>query len=253
MTPVDKSQAFLERFPRIAPDQTFRFSCHPGIECFNSCCSNLTLSLTPYDALRLRSALGLGFREFLSAFATLIHSPDTGLPALKLKMLGDKAKSCPFLRPEGCSVYADRPGACRTYPIGRATTVDAGDIREECFLIREPHCRGFEQQREWTAVEWFFDQGLVPYQQSNQRFVRLMSSLRDHGMCIPGRKSAMAVMALYGLDEFRVFLGRMDVMAKLGVGPERAGAILSDEEKTLDFGFEWLNIILFGHPHANQS
>jgi uncharacterized protein len=254
MTPADKSQVFLEQFPRIEPDGSFRFACHPGVECFNSCCSNLTLTLMPFDVLRLRRELGLSFHEFLAGYGVLVHSPDTGLPTMRLEMLRDKVRSCPFLRPHGCSVYANRPGACRTYPVGRAATVERGAIRERYFLIQEPHCRGFAEERTWTPSEWFADQGLRLYNASNDRYVRLMAGLRDRGLSVPPRKSGMAVMALYGLDEFQSFLLRMNVLEKLGLAQERIAAILNDEEKTLDFGFDWMNIILFGtSPDINQE
>ena len=247
MPHTDKSQAFLEQFPALEPDQAFRFACHPGVECFNACCSKLTLSLTPYDVLRLRGELGLSFREFLSGYASLVHAPDTNLPAIRLEMLKDKAGSCPFLRSHGCSVYPNRPGACRTYPVGRAATVERGGFRERYFLIQEPHCRGFAEQRIWTPCEWLADQGLPPYNASNDRYVNLMAGLRERGMRVPPRKSAMVVMALYGLDEFRAFLRQMNVLEKLGLPPEGIAAILANEEKTLDFGFDWMNIILFGN------
>ena len=36
-----------------------QFSCHKGIGCWNACCSNIDISLTPYDILRLKKRLGL--------------------------------------------------------------------------------------------------------------------------------------------------------------------------------------------------
>jgi uncharacterized protein len=254
MPPTDKSQAFLELFPRIEADRDFRFACHPGVKCFNACCSNLNLTLTPYDVLRLRKQLGMSFREFLADYGSLIHSPDTGLPTMRLEMLGDKSGSCPFLRPQGCAVYADRPGACRTYPIGRAVTYEEGELRQQFFLIQEPHCQGFAEERCWTPPEWFADQGLTIYNEFNDRYVRLMTALRDRGMSIPHRKSGMVVMALYGLDEFRTFLLRMSILEKLGLDRAQIDAVLDEEEKILDFGFDWMNIILFSAPPAiNQK
>jgi uncharacterized protein len=254
MLHTDKSQAFLEQFPAIEPDRSFRFACHPGVPCYNACCSKLKLPLTPYDVLRLRRELELSFQEFLHRFGTVVFAPDTGLPAMRLKMLGDKAGSCPFLTPRGCSVYPNRPGACRTYPVGRAATVENGTLCRRYFLIQEPHCHGFKEGPSWTPEEWMSDQGTGPYNRSNDRYVQLMSGLRARGMSIPPRKSGMALMALYGLDEFRPFLLRLGVMEKLGLGQERSAAILDDEEKILDFGFDWMNKFLFGDSQAfNQE
>ena len=41
------------------------FSCHKGISCWNACCSNIDISLTPYDVLRMKRHLGISSTEFL--------------------------------------------------------------------------------------------------------------------------------------------------------------------------------------------
>jgi len=43
--------------------------------------------------------------------------------------------SCTFLGPEGCSVHADRPLACRLYPLGRIVSAEG----EERFIHLTPH------------------------------------------------------------------------------------------------------------------
>ena len=41
----------------IAAEAPLCFACHPKVPCFNECCRELDLALSPYDVLRLRRAL----------------------------------------------------------------------------------------------------------------------------------------------------------------------------------------------------
>ena len=46
MSDFDPTEEFLRRHPAVQPGQSFAFACHPGVACFNACCSNLRLNLT---------------------------------------------------------------------------------------------------------------------------------------------------------------------------------------------------------------
>lgn len=242
----DQSRQVLEKFPEIDSKSSFSFACRPGISCFNACCSNLDLNLTPYDVLCLRSHLDLGSRSFLERYGKIVCAPDTAVPGVRLTMMQDYERSCPFVTPAGCSVYPHRPGACRTYPVGRATSMTSDGLQEKFFLIKEPHCAGFKEEQAWTPHTWLADQGLEPYNASNDRYMRLMSLLRQKGMSIPPNKIGMAVMALYHVDEFKSFLTEMKILEKLPLASGSAADILQNEEKTLDFAFKWLDIIVLG-------
>ena len=82
----DASRELLDSLPELKPGETFCFDCNPDVPCFNRCCAELTLPLTPYDVLRLRHNLGLGSEEFLATFTTLRSFPDTGFPLPMLRM-----------------------------------------------------------------------------------------------------------------------------------------------------------------------
>ena len=83
----DASRELLDSLPELKPDETFCFDCNPDVPCFNRCCAELTLPLTPYDVLRLRRNLGIGSEEFLGTFTTMRSFPDTGFPLPMLRML----------------------------------------------------------------------------------------------------------------------------------------------------------------------
>jgi hypothetical protein len=62
----------------LSPEDSFRFACHDGLDCFTRCCRDITIFLTPYDILRLKNDLGLSSQEFLREFGAGI----AGIPSL---------------------------------------------------------------------------------------------------------------------------------------------------------------------------
>jgi Fe-S-cluster containining protein len=107
-------------------DAAFSFAC---ARC-GRCCHDQAIQLNGYEIARLARSLGLCTSETIAK-----HTTNAGQ---FLRFGPDGA--CAFLRPQGCAVHADRPLACRLYPLGREG--DAGG--EECFAPLEPHpqCAG---------------------------------------------------------------------------------------------------------------
>ncbi|BBD06891.1 YkgJ family cysteine cluster protein [Desulfovibrio ferrophilus] len=247
MNNTDSTQQFLDSLPEIEPGKSFSFGCHPKVPCFNACCSALHLMLTPYDVLRLRRFLEQTSNDFIKNHAEVQLAPDTGLPLFRLRMCDDSRKSCPFVRKSGCSIYQDRPGACRTYPLGRATRTDEqGNVCERFFLVREAHCRGFEETTDWTPSEWLKDQGLEPYNTSNDRFMLLLARIKEAGQPVDPRHANMAALALYQLDNFGQFINDTKLLDRLDMDEARKEAIAQNEEARLEFAIDWLELIMFG-------
>lgn len=244
----DATQEFLNSLPEIEPGQEFCFACHPGVPCFNACCSDLNLMLTPYDLLRLRKGAEQGSEDFIKNRCHVSALPDTGFPMLHLRMEEDANKSCPFVRPEGCSIYPNRPSACRIYPVGRATRLAGeGDrLEEQYFLVQEEHCRGFEKGSTWTTDTWTMDQGLEPYTAFNERYTLLMAQQKASGAPLDNRRATMLLLALYQTDRFRDFIRDMRLFERVNVPENEQQAIMSDDEATLDFAMDWIELMLFG-------
>ncbi|MEA3546167.1 MAG: YkgJ family cysteine cluster protein, partial [Thermodesulfobacteriota bacterium] len=99
-------------------DSKIKFRCHPGVSCFTACCGNIDIILTPFDILRLRKHLNVNADEFLIRFTTPTYIQKTDLPGVKINL--DEDGRCPFVTPEGCTIYSERPSACRYYPVGMA-------------------------------------------------------------------------------------------------------------------------------------
>jgi Fe-S-cluster containining protein len=227
---------------------TLRFACHPGISCFTNCCADLHLTLTPYDVLRLKSALSLPSGDFLERYTTDDVRHNSGLPVVVLKMGDDPKRRCPLLSPQGCLVYADRPGACRLYPVGRAARFVGRTLQEKFFLVREAHCLGFGEAREWTVEQWLADQGLKVYDEMNGLWMRLN---RDAGSGqqlppVTGDKLRMYFMACYNLDQFQRFVFESRFLRMFRVDEERKARIRTDQTELLKLAFAWLEFSLFG-------
>jgi Fe-S-cluster containining protein len=243
----DASVSFLDSLPELEAGRSFLFACNERVPCFNRCCSELTMPLAPYDVLRLRRNLGIDGDRFIKQFTSVQLYPDTGFPLPLLKMLDGPDEPCPFVTPAGCAVYEDRSAACRTYPLGRGTKPgEGGTVQERFFLVREDHCCGFDAGREWTAGEWIADQGLEPYNRSNDRYMRLMAQVKASGRPVSERMAAMCMLAFFQLDRFKDFLEHMAVFDKVEISAERRAAVLADEEARLDFAFDWMELVLFG-------
>ena len=243
----DETQAFLDHLPELKAGETFQFACHPGVPCFNACCSDLTLMLTPYDVLRLRRGLGMTSREFIVPFCDVAAQGGAGFPAVRLRMLDNEHRGCPFVREAGCSIYEHRPSACRTYPLGRATRLDDdGRKIEQFFIVKEGHCRGFEQDSAWTSATWLADQGLEDYNRQNDRLMELVARVRRAGRTLDQKQVNMAFLALYQPDDFRRFVQDTGMLARVDLDPARAEAIFRDEEAMLEFSMDWLELALTG-------
>ena len=140
----------LEEHDRLGPNDTFKFGCHPGISCFNTCCTDVNIFLSPYDVLRMRQRLGISSTEFLDKYTLLPVQKDMTVPVVLLKMQENEKRTCHFVTDEGCGVYSDRPWPCRMYPLGMASSKDTPDGWQGerfYFLLKEGGCMGFEEQK----------------------------------------------------------------------------------------------------------
>lgn len=174
-----KDISLPEHVRRLGEHERFRFSCHPGVPCFTDCCRQLDLALTPYDVIRLRRPLGINCTDFLERYAQVEKTDEDIFPQVFLAMVDDGRASCPFVSEQGCSVYADRPGACRTYPIGRAAYLDdKGHPADFHVLLTEPHCHGFGSGPELSLTTWIADQELADYNECNDLVMTILHHQR---------------------------------------------------------------------------
>lgn len=252
---------------RYLSSDSFRFRCHQGISCWNECCHDTRIILTPYDLIRLGRHLGIRPGEVAARYGVPgVHEP-SGMPVLRLSMLDATAprSPCVFLDPvQGCRVYRDRPAACRYYPLGLATVKMKGhDAPEDFFfLVKEPHCRGHEESREQTVAQFRLEQEVADFDDHNRGWMHILMKLASWkalggpwGKEPDERMRSVFLMVSTDLDAFRRFVLGSSFLQKYAVDPDMRGRLESDDEVLMQLGFDWLRSILFNEPtlHLRES
>jgi len=221
-------------------DEEFKFSCHKGLACFNTCCHNINIFLTPYDVLRIRRGTGLSSGEFLEKYTTPLLGDD-GMPLLLLKMIEDQNDACPFVASDGCTIYENRPWSCRMFPVFPIS------IDEQEFLVEpKPKCLGYKEDKLSTPREWKESQDLLVYDKMNQAY----KDITRHDYFQSGNKldqgqAKLLYRACYDLDEFKKFLFQSKFLDIYDVGEEVIEKIKNNEEELLSFGYAYVKSSLF--------
>ncbi|MDI6801188.1 MAG: YkgJ family cysteine cluster protein [Thermodesulfovibrionales bacterium] len=235
---------------RLTLNSKFKFRCHKGITCFTKCCSNIDIMLTPYDIVRLKNRLGITSDDFLERYIYVHIDEKTSHPFVFLKMNNDKDRKCPFVTEDGCTVYSDRPANCRYYPVGQASLrkmdekINAPVTEEFYFLIKEPHCLGFQEDEEWTVKSWRDDQGVDIYDDMNRGWKEILFRRNLPGNQLDARKQKAFYMACYDMDAFRQFVFESKFLEMFDVPQERLDRIKNDEVELMKFGFDYTKYIL---------
>jgi Fe-S-cluster containining protein len=230
-----------EHVEDLKPGEPFAFDCHKGVSCFTHCCRQLELALSPYDVLRLRVATGLHSAELLERYIIREDDPTETFPRFYLSMVDDGQSSCIFVGPEGCRIYAHRPGACRTYPMGRAATLKKTALEEHFVLLHEPHCHGFQEKTLQTIKSYTQSQELESYNRFNDMLAEITQHERvRQSMQLSEKQKRIYSLALFNLDGFRSGLKKV-----AAAGTEVPDRVFSDDEALLIYGLEWIKKELF--------
>lgn len=243
---------------QLGLNSRFVFECHPGVSCFTQCCRGIDIILTPYDILRLKTRLGLTSEAFLAIYTELKFLEKTDLPIVTLKLLDDEKNSCPFVKDgQGCIIYEDRPTTCRYYPLGIAslsyTKEREGD--EFFFVVREAHCKGFDEQKEWTVKEWRRDQGVDIHDEINAGWTELVVMKKSFpaNITINEKAKQMFFLASYNIDKFKQFVFESSFLARYEIEDSVIEAIKKDDVALLRFGFKWIKSVLFQSDEIEEN
>ena len=242
-------ERILQEAPRLGLDDEFQFACHPGVSCFGKCCADVNIALTPYDVLRLRKRLGLTSSEFLAKYTLIPFTQDQKVPVPLLKMREDETKSCHFVDEGKCTVYEDRPWACRMYPVGLASPQSGSDEKPFYFILEEEGCMGFGEDRTLTIRDWIADQEIAKYDEMGGLFQPVLfdARLADDRQLDP-KQMSMFWMATYDLDTFRRFIFESTFFDRFEVPEETKESLREDDEALMRFAFQWLAFALSGKP-----
>lgn len=229
---------------------SLQFRCRKGIACWNACCSNIDIALTPVDIVRLKQRLELSSTEFLSTYTVPYEMEKDGIAGVKLKAV-DGGTACRFMTPEGCSVYSDRPTACRYYPVALLSMrkQDEAFDRQAFAIVREDHCLGHREPHTQTIDEYRAEQGVVEYDDLARGWRQLILKKKSSGPTIgkPSKRSLeLFFMTCYDIDRFRAFVASDAFSAIFDLPPDELHAALVDDAALLQFGFRFLRQVLFG-------
>lgn len=216
------------------------FECSPGSPCYTKCCRDVTIALTPYDLIRLKKALNIDSDTFIDRYTIMLPKPKKVLPLLILKM-NEEDKKCPFVTPKGCSVYEDRPWACRMYPL------DINDDGTYRIIGKPGECLGLSSKVQWKISDWLVSQGIPTYDEMSKVVTQVILPLTVYEPEIENPQiSQMVFMALYNLDRFRNFIFNSSFLQKLQVAENRISSIKEDDLALLEFGVDWIKFGIFG-------
>jgi len=230
-------------------DSRIQFHCHPGISCFNACCKSIEIQITPYDILRLKKHLGLDSSDFVARYTVPYAMDGQGMPGLHLATKPGGGE-CVFLTQQGCSVYQDRPTACRYYALGvmGMRKQEQSVVEDIYFLVKEDHCRGHAEPQTQTISEYRAAQGVVPYDEANREWRDIVIKKRTSGPTV-GQPSARSMqlfdLCSYDLDNFRLFIQSEGFQEGFDVGAEAMQQLLEDELSLLQFALRFLKQALF--------
>jgi uncharacterized protein len=234
----------------VEGSHVIEFSCHKGIDCWNACCSNIDISLTPYDVLRMKTRLGISSTEFLKDYTVPYEMEKDGIAGIKFRPV-EGGSACRFMKPEGCDIYTDRPTACRYYPVALLSMRKQDEYvdRDSFAIVKEDHCKGHEVNRPISIGDYRKEQGLEEYDQLARGWRQLVLKKKSSGPTIgkPSLRSRqLFFMACYDIDKFREFI-QMESFSKLFELPaDEKEALLKDDVGLLQFAFRFLRQVLFG-------
>jgi hypothetical protein len=168
-----------------------------------------------------------------------------------LRMQDEAESRCPFVGADGCTVYEDRPWACRMYPVGMALPPARAGVEPEpvSFLFEDDFCFGRKEPRVWTVPAWRSDQRVEDQEEIEEGFRSIVS----HPWFIGGRqldpkRMEMFFIACYDLDTFRRLVFHSSFLDRFVLASDLVERLKHDDLELLRFAFRWLRFSLFGEP-----
>lgn len=246
-SPFAASPVVPEQF---GEDHVIKFRCYKGIECFNACCRNIDITLTPYDILRLKQRLGISSTGFLAKYTYPFEFAKNSIAGVKMLPV-EGGTECQFMTEEGCSVYEDRPTSCRYYPVGLLSTrrADENFDRTSYAMVQEDHCKGHLEEREITIRDYRREQGLEEYDDEGRGWRQLVLKMKSAGPAIGtlSKKSLrLFFMACYDLDRFREFVKSEGFNSTFDIDDATRDTILQDDLALLKFSDRLIRQVMFG-------
>lgn len=250
-SPLDKTPLNV-----LSMEDNFSFSCHKGLTCFNSCCTNINLYLTPYDILRMKKRLGISSDEFLQTYTIPMFMKEIGHPIVILRMLDDMKKSCPFVSKQGCTIYEDRPWSCRVYPLDPLihTSPEAPPEKHKFTTVDNKNCQGFHSTKQQSVRKWIETQNTAFYEKMMDMWSEVtLHEKMDSLEYLDETQQSFFHTASFNLDGFRELVLNSDFLDTFDIDKKLLSRIKKDDVELMKFGFQWLKHILYGENTVKKK
>jgi uncharacterized protein len=240
----------------LGGDKVIQFRCHKDVGCWNACCANIDITLTPYDILRLKNRLEISSGDFLKAYTVPYEMDQDGTPGVKFRPV-DGGTACQFMKPEGCSVYEDRPTACRYYPVALLSMRNQDEFTDKTSyaFVEEKHCLGHKEPRSLTIDQYRSEQGVDVYDEKGRGWRQLVLKKKSAGPAIgkpPVISNQLFFMASYDIDRFRAFVSSDSFNKTYDIPLEVMATLLADDDALLEFGYNFLKHSLFNERFLEE-
>jgi uncharacterized protein len=239
---MDK-QSPITQSEQLGIDDSFAFGCDRHLDCFNKCCRDINLFLTPYDILRIRRRLNISSGEFLRLYTFPLFPEEIGHPVILMRMLPDETKNCPFVSEQGCMIYDDRPWSCRSFPLE-----PAADSEPPVFgIVKREFCMGFGKGKIHTVKKWRDTQSVAFYEQINDEWKKVTHHENFSSVNIlEGGPRDIFFLGSYNIDEFRNVVLKGDFQNYFHIEKKVLKQIKTGDTELLLFAFKWMRQVLFG-------
>lgn len=212
---------------------TLNFSCQDTLPCFTQCCRDVNIYLTPYDVLRLRRALRMKSSEFLARYTRHFLEKSTGLPIVQL-LMDSETLFCKLVSPSGCTVYHDRPWACRMFPLD--LTGKEGEYR---LIAKGDRCLGLKERNSWTVQDWLVSQNVEEYLIMEQAFREIMPASYRPGSNL-GAGLGKVIYLAYDLDRLEELFEDKRIRDLYEINDNLFQKIRKDDEALLRLAFRYI-------------
>ena len=105
-----------------------------------------------------------------------------------------------------------------------------------------------------TPQQWMKNEDLQPFNEANDRYMRLMAMVRATGKPLEARMATTAVLCLFQIDKFRELINAMNMFSHVVIDAARKTAIMEDsldgDVAALNFALDWLELIIFGQSQG---
>jgi Fe-S-cluster containining protein len=235
---------------KLRIDDSFRFSCGRELGCYNLCCRDINLFLTPYDILRVKRRLAIPSYEFLKTYTLPLFPEEIGHPVILLRMVPDGTKNCPFVSDEGCTIYDDRPWSCRSFPLEPS----AGSVPQEFEIVKRDFCMGFDKGKDHSIQKWRTSQNVGLYEEMNEEWKKVTHHENFSSQnLLEGHARDMFFLGSYNIDEFSNVVFKGDFLKYFDIDKKVLKNIKASDTELLKFSFRWLRHALFGEDTLRRK